>query len=66
MALNYTPQKIKSLIERSKSAEHYPESTFDVLDETLDGNRVLATTPQRLLDAYFKQHPEDKIENYMD
>lgn len=67
MALNYTSQKIKELIKRSKSAEHYPDSVFDELDgEMLDGNRLLATTAQNLLDAYFRQHPEDKIENYID
>ena len=66
MALNFTPQKIKELIEEAKSAEHYPESVFDELDgEMLDGKRLLATQAQRILDRYFAKHPEDSIENYL-
>ena len=66
MELNFTPQKIKKLIEEAKSAEHYPASVFCELDgEMLDGKRLLATKAQRILDGYFKRHPEDSIENYL-
>jgi len=66
MELNFTPQQIKELIEESKSAEHYPESAFYELDgEMFDGRRLLATKAKRILDEYFKRHPEDSIENYL-
>lgn len=66
MASNFTPQQIKELIEESKSAEHYPKSVFHELDgEMLDERRLLATKAQRILDRYFKKHPEDSIENYL-
>lgn len=68
MALDYTSQKIKELIKHSKLAEPYTEEDdeYDCLDAELDGARMIATYAQNLLDAYFRQHPEDKIENYID
>ena len=54
MALNFTPQKIRRLIEQSKMAEPYPPETFDELDGELDGARILATQAQRLLNEYFR------------
>lgn len=67
MALNFTPQKIKRLIEQSKMAEPYPPETFDELDgEMLNGARVLATQAQRLLNEYFRRNPDKHIEDYVD
>jgi len=67
MELNFTPQKIKSLIEYSKMAKHYSEDdeVWDVLDGEFDSARLIATTSQRILDEYFKRHPNDKLENYI-
>lgn len=66
MALNFTPQKLKRLIEQSKMAEPYPPETFDELDgEMLDGARILATQAQSLLDEYFRRNPDKHIEDYM-
>jgi hypothetical protein len=75
MALNFTPQKIKKLIENSKVAEPYSEDdeVFSTLDGICKGDfnksvsdkRMFATSAKRLLDAYFKEHPEDRIENYL-
>lgn len=67
MELNFTPQKIKELIERSKSAEHYSkdDDVWSTLDGDFDDARMLATQAQRILDGYFKRHPEDSIENYL-
>ena len=65
MALNFTPQKIKNLIEQSKMAEHYPPETFYELDVKLDGARLLATEAQELLDEYFRRNPDKHIEDYM-
>lgn len=65
MALNFTPQKIKNLIEQSKMAEHYPPETFYELDGELDGARLLATEAQELLDEYFRRNPDKHIEDYM-
>ena len=65
MALNFTPQKIKNLIEQSKMAEPYPLETFDELDGELNGARLLATEAQELLDEYFRRNPDKHIEDYM-
>ncbi len=65
MALNFTPQKIKNLIEQSKMAEPYPPETFDELDGELNGARLLATEAQELLDEYFRRNPDKHIEDYM-
>ncbi|MGN0605757.1 MAG: hypothetical protein ACI4JM_04465 [Oscillospiraceae bacterium] len=75
MELNFTPQKIKKLIENSKVAEPYAEDdeVFSTLDgiwkgdfnASLNDKRMFATSAKRLLDAYFKEHPEDCIENYL-
>lgn len=92
MALNFTSQRIKELITRSKEAEHYSKSELETISKSLllsnhcdivyetfkdklsfepevveiDNNRMCATKAQELLDRYFKQHPEDSIENYLD
>lgn len=67
MALNFTPQKIKKLIEQSKMAEHYPPETFDELDgDMLNGARLIATEAQELLDEYFRRNPDKHIEDYLD
>ena len=65
MALNFTPQKIKNLIEQSKMAEPYPPETFDELDGELNGARLLATEAQELLDEYFRRNPDKHIEDYI-
>lgn len=65
MALNFTPQKIKRLIEQSKTAEPYPPETFDELDGELDGARLLATQAQRLLNEYFRRNPDKHIEDFI-
>lgn len=63
-------------IERSKIAEPYsmdffnslPDDIFSVSDDNiqLDQHRVVATLAKIALDKYFKEHPEDTIENYID
>ena len=66
MALNYTPEKIKQLIETSKIAEPYSKGSFkNELDKKYDSARLMATRARDLLDMYFAEHPNDKIENYM-
>ncbi len=67
MELSFTPQKIKELIERSKSAEHYSKNddVWSTLDGDFDDARMLATTAKKLLDEYFRRNPDDKIENYL-
>lgn len=64
MVLTYTSDKIKELIRNSVIAEPYPEGYLCALDEKLDGARVIATHARKMLSEYFKQHPEDSIENY--
>ncbi len=68
MELNFTRQKIQSLIKRSKMAEHYLDNdeVWDTLDGEIDNARMIATTSQKILDEYFKRHPNDCIENYLD
>lgn len=66
MALKYTSEKIKDLIKTMNSAKPYPKGYFDnVLHQEYEGNRLLATQARDLLDMYFAEHPNDKIENYM-
>lgn len=68
MELNFTHQKIQTLIRRSKMAEHYLDNdeVWDTLDGKIDNARMIATTSQKILDEYFKRHPNDCIENYLD
>ena len=76
MASDSTQKIIRKAIERSKIAEPYSKDVWDNLpDETftisgnyepLDQRRVTATLAKITLDKYFKQHPEDSIDNYMD
>ena len=66
--LQFSTEKIKKLIEQSNLADPYTEEgeEFSMLDGEYDAKRMLATSATRILDHYFKKHPEDKIENYMD
>lgn len=81
MESNSISQKIKRMIKRSQSAEHYTKDELrvlnyhsDIADNLLkeskaiekDEQRINATLAQIALDRYFKQHPEDSIENYLD
>ena len=76
MASDSTQKIIRKAIERSKITEPYSKDVWDNLpDETftisgnyepLDQRRVTATLAKITLDKYFKQHPEDSIDNYMD
>lgn len=67
MELNLSTDKIKSLIKTSKLAEPYTENDeqYDCLDGNIEGLRGIATTAKKMLDRYFKNHPEDSIENYL-
>ncbi|MDE6088581.1 MAG: hypothetical protein K2G25_09370 [Oscillospiraceae bacterium] len=70
-----TQKIIRKAIERSKIAEPYSKDVWDNLPdeiftisgnyEPLDQRRVTATLAKITLDKYFKQHPEDSIDNYM-
>ena len=66
--LNLSRDKIKSLIDDTKLAEPYTENDeeYNGLDVNIDCLRGFATSAKILLDRYFKQHPEDSIENYID
>lgn len=81
MESSFISQKIKKMIKRSKSAKHYTKDEMEVLnyhsdiadnllkkEKTIerDEQRINATLAQIALDRYFKQHPEDSIENYFD
>lgn len=61
--LRFSTEKIKKLIEQSKIAEPYTEEDeeFSMLDGEYDAKRMLATSATRILERYFKKHPEDKI-----
>ena len=75
MVSDSTQKLIRKVIERSKIAEPYPKDIWDNLPDeifTISGNenpldqrRVTATLAKITLDKYFKQHPEDSIDNYM-
>ena len=66
--LNLSRDKIKNLIKTTKLAEPYTENDeqYDCLDGNIEGFRGIATSAKKLLDRYFRQHPEDRIENYID
>ncbi len=66
--LNLSGDKIKKLIKDTKLAEPYTEDDeeYNSLDVNIDCLRGFATSAKKLLDRYFKQHPEDSIENYLD
>lgn len=68
MVSDLSRDRIKRLIERSKLAKPYTkdDEEYDCLDAEYDGLRGAATSAKTLLDRYFEQHPEDKIENYID
>ena len=76
MVSDSTSKIIRKAMERSKIAEPYPKEIWDNLpdeiftisgnDEPLDQRRVTATLAQITLDQYFKQHPEDSIDHYID
>ncbi len=73
MKPNFTRKQILKAIERAQSAEPYsPEIwnnlTSDIFDSKnqLDQKRVTATMAKITLDKYFKSHPEDSIENYIE
>ncbi len=66
MASTFTPEKIKNLINQSRSAEPYSDDEILTLDGTpRDGDRQLATLAKITLEKYFALHPEDSIENYI-
>jgi hypothetical protein len=68
MGLNFTSSQIKMFIEQSKWAEPYSENEELVLDDRrllIEDCKGAATRAKRILDAYFKEHPDDKIENYL-
>lgn len=50
-------------------AEPYSHNETGVLDDRrtslVTSNRSTATRAKRILDGYFKEHPEDSIENYI-
>lgn len=68
MALELTSEQIKELIKLKKCAKPYSETENSILDDrrtlTIDC-RSTATLAKRILDGYFKEHPEDSIENYI-
>lgn len=73
MESNSTRKFILKAIERAKSAEPYPPEIWnnrssDIFDDKnkLDQKRVTATMAKITLDKYFKSHPEDSIENYIE
>ena len=67
MALQFSTEKIKRLIEQSQLAEPYTKNDKEnsTLDGEYDPKRMLATSTTRILHQYFEKHPEDSIENYM-
>ena len=68
MALELTSEQIKEFIKLKNCAEPYSETEDLILDDrrtlTMDC-RSTATLAKRILDGYFKKHPEDSIENYL-
>ena len=68
MALKLTSSQIKEFIKQMHSAEPYSHNETVTLDDTWSlelSNRSAATRAKRILDAYFKEHPEDSMENYL-
>lgn len=69
VALELTSQQIKEFIKQMDCAKSYSYNETCVLDDRrtslIISNRSTATRAKRLLDAYFKEHPEDSIENYL-
>lgn len=73
MESNSTRKFILKTIERANSAEPYPPEILDNRpsdifnnNESLDQKRVTATMAKITLEKYFKSHPEDSIENYIE
>ncbi|MDE6730273.1 MAG: hypothetical protein K2J71_05810 [Oscillospiraceae bacterium] len=75
MVSDSTQKFIRKVIERSKIAEPYPKEILDNApdeiftissnENPLDQRRVTATLAKITLDKYFKQYPEESIDNYM-
>lgn len=74
MASDSTRKYIMKAIERARAAEPYPrevlqsrhDDIFCRTGEPLDERRVTATWARIALEKYFREHPEDSIENYTD
>lgn len=69
MALELTSEQIKEFIRQMNCAKPYSHNETSVLDDRrtllVTSNRSTATRAKRILDGYFKEHPEDSIENYI-
>lgn len=71
MALTLTSKQIINLIDDLKKAEPYTFSEMkaiplDATSEEYDELRCQSTRIKRILDGYFKQHPEEDIYGYSD
>ncbi|MDE6784337.1 MAG: hypothetical protein K2J26_03025 [Ruminococcus sp.] len=70
MALKLTFQQINEFIDILKRHQPYNrnDKEYCVLDDErlISNGRETATLAKRILDSYFKQHPEEDVYGYLD
>ncbi len=71
MALKLTPQDIEKFVDRIKKFEPYSREELNQipldapLNEFNEG-RIASARAKRILDGYFKEHPEEDVYGYLD